>query len=377
MPNRIRKRKKLIAPKGSSREKGDIVERIVADMHEEYGVKVEQNVFLAAQDGGGRTREIDVLLSSEVAGYPIRVAIECKNEKGRVGIDEMDEYIGKLGDVGIPTQNSVFVSASGYTSDAILRAQKVGIKTAVLRDATDSLPQQIRKAFQSIIYLLLTITNIQVQSDAEGPVLAGEMLFFRNQDGRVCGAIPDLVWHEWRSGNISDQLGNQQIEVTIPSEWLHIVNGQVLRLPKVKVDVQITGHMVSFPGSVSRHLLVNASDQKVAKWQIQAKFERPQGTYSVQSFLTEEEFQKIPKQESGIEVIVTRMRLPRIRWGPLYWPPSGGAVDRLVALTRQALAEGRTLDLSSMDLAALEGTDLRKVWEPIWKEHPSAKKPSD
>ena len=76
---RRRKRKKKAAPAGSTRAKGDILEQIVAEMHKTPGVTVERNVFLPVQDESDRTREIDVLLTSKVAGYPICVAIECKN----------------------------------------------------------------------------------------------------------------------------------------------------------------------------------------------------------------------------------------------------------------------------------------------------------
>jgi len=81
-------------------------------MHQMTGVKVEQNVFLPAQDGSGRKREIDVLLSSQVAGHPVRVAIECKNEKEPIGVQKVGEFIDRLLDVGIPTQLGIYVSAS-------------------------------------------------------------------------------------------------------------------------------------------------------------------------------------------------------------------------------------------------------------------------
>jgi len=151
MTTQSRKRRKHEARKGTTRAKGDIVEQIIASMHEMPGVTVERNVFLPTQDGSGRTGEIDVLLSSQVAGYTVRVAIECKNEKHRVGVSEVNEFIGKLHDVGIPTQQGILVSASGYTTGAALRAKQVGIKPLVLKDVTNDLPISIREAFQSII----------------------------------------------------------------------------------------------------------------------------------------------------------------------------------------------------------------------------------
>lgn len=62
-----RVRRKRVAPAGSTRSKGDLVEEVVASMHESEGVRVAKNVFLATQDPG-RSREIDILLTSDVAG---------------------------------------------------------------------------------------------------------------------------------------------------------------------------------------------------------------------------------------------------------------------------------------------------------------------
>jgi len=58
-----RKRKK--APEGSTRATGDILEEIVAEMHRVPNVLVERNAFLPVHHDTKRTREIDVLITSE------------------------------------------------------------------------------------------------------------------------------------------------------------------------------------------------------------------------------------------------------------------------------------------------------------------------
>ncbi len=67
----------------SSVAKGELVEEIVEKMHANPNVGVQRRVFLDPLAGSGK-REIDVLLTSSVAGYPVRLAIECKNEKAQV-----------------------------------------------------------------------------------------------------------------------------------------------------------------------------------------------------------------------------------------------------------------------------------------------------
>src|SRR5690349_377668 len=89
----------------SNDTKGRIVEQIAANMHDLPGVKVEQRVKLPSiLSKGKREREIDVLLTGDVAGYAIQLAIECKNEGTPIKPEKIDAFVGKLQDVGIPVR---------------------------------------------------------------------------------------------------------------------------------------------------------------------------------------------------------------------------------------------------------------------------------
>jgi hypothetical protein len=160
MSKRKRVRKKHKAPEGSSRAKGDVVEEIAASMYQMPGVTVERNVFLPANDGSGRKREIDVLLSSQVAGHPVRIAIECKNQKKPIGPGDISEFVGKLLDVDIPPHQGIYISKSRYSSGASSQARSAGIQAFLLKELSpDSLLESVRQAFQSLIYLLASITD--------------------------------------------------------------------------------------------------------------------------------------------------------------------------------------------------------------------------
>jgi Restriction endonuclease len=65
--------------------------------------------------GGGRKREIDVLLTRSIAGIPVSIAIECKNEAKKIGSPKIDAFVGKPQHVGIPPQFGIYVSTSDYT----------------------------------------------------------------------------------------------------------------------------------------------------------------------------------------------------------------------------------------------------------------------
>ncbi len=372
MPQRKRKRLKWNPPRGSTRAKGDMVEQIIALMHEESGVQVERNVFLPAKDGSGRTREIDVLLTSSVAGYPIRLAIECKNVRKLVSVTEIGEFIDKLNDVGVPVQHGIYVCVSGFTSDATLRCESVGIKTTILKDLSVQLPKAIQEAFQSLVYLSATITNIQIDGVVPDEISGGLALFFRNKDHKVC-AIPDLVWDAWRTGKITDRLGVTKVSLDLPEDWVYFQAGQVPQIKNIVADVQIMAHIITVSAPLTHHVLVDAASQKVDKFNLQAKFERPRGTYQVKTILTESELQAFLNPEKGVNIFVGRFRLPRVRWGPIYWPPSDKALQKFYALAARILQEGKEFDIAKIDLADIEGTDLRALWDPIHKDHPAAR----
>lgn len=76
--------------------KGKIAEMIVAAMHDRPGICVEQNKKLSSNRDPRRKREVDVLITAMAAGYPVRIAIECKNYKKSIDIQRIDEYVGKL-----------------------------------------------------------------------------------------------------------------------------------------------------------------------------------------------------------------------------------------------------------------------------------------
>lgn len=342
-------------------------------MHKTPGVIVETNVYLCSQDDDEDAREIDVLLSSKVAGYPVHVAIECKNEEKPTGVGEIDKFIGELNDVGIPTQLGIYVSASRYTKGAIRRAKKVGMKTLLLRNVTQDLPHSAQKAFQSLLYLLLTITKIQVRNNIGGQASSGEILFFRDKSGKVCGSVPDLVWVEWIEGKVPQELGHHQLDIELPEDWIQMVNGQVAVVQQIIVDVQVTGHMITFPGTITKRTLINASNEDIEKWQVDANFGRPSGTYPVKTFLTERDFENASRQPSALKLTLGRFPLPRIRWMVMYWPPSEAAMKKLIELIKESLEQGKELDFASLELADIEGTDMANLWEPIIKDHPLIK----
>jgi hypothetical protein len=68
----------------------------------------------------GAMRQIDVLARGPVAGVAITIVVECKRYRRRVAIGDVDQFVGKLIDVG--ADRGILYSNSGFTGSAAARA---------------------------------------------------------------------------------------------------------------------------------------------------------------------------------------------------------------------------------------------------------------
>ena len=364
-------RRKHNAPKGSTREKGDIAEQIVASMHKEPNVKVETNVYLPTKNKKGKPREIDVLITSQVAGIPIQIAIECKNEKAITGVEKIDAFIGKLQHVGLSSQLSIYVSTSRYTVGAIEHAKEVGIKTLLLKDVENEIDRVVTEVFQSLIYTLATIGKVQITLSKDSPQPPnGPLLFFYDKEGKICGSVGDLVWDCWRNKQIPERLGTHKVQLDLPKTWKQKYNDRELIFAKITAEVLVTGHVISVSGVIKQHNLIDASDATIKKWQVEAKFPRPVGKHIVTAFQDEAELENYFVGREGVTLISERFRLPRIRWGAFYWPPSQKTLIKLQSLIDDSIREGKVFNWTTYPFNEMEGTDLSAAYEPIWEGHP-------
>ena len=178
--NKKRRKEQLKSEKPiSTVKKGKIVEKITAAFHENPDATVLLNVRLPVVGGGRRRREVDVLVIGQLVGYTVRIAFECKNERSLIGTQKIDEFIGKLNDVGIPLQYGVYVSASGYTKDAIERAKKEDIRVLLLEGLTkEGLSAILYEAFQAVVFLIADIAQFTIRYTEETGCSEHPYMFF-------------------------------------------------------------------------------------------------------------------------------------------------------------------------------------------------------
>lgn len=117
-------------------KKGKALEHLITAIQETLidrkDVSVESNVKI--KDTQGIQREIDVLVTSKAQGITINIAFECKEyAKKAVDIQVVDAFVGKC--KYLPQiHKKVIVSTSGFTANAIERAEQENIMLCSLEN---------------------------------------------------------------------------------------------------------------------------------------------------------------------------------------------------------------------------------------------------
>lgn len=352
----------------STVSKGRMVEAIVASMHQEPGVSVQRNVRLPPARVKGAKREIDVLLTRDMSGYPVRIAIECKNELKPIGAKEIEAYCGKLDYLGIPVQHGIFVSASGYTTQALEVAEHAGLRLLRLNEITQALPEAIAQATQSILVLMLIAHDVAFSNFAYRPMSETEAFSLFGDDGQPRGTVLDLVWQRWFRGEVPAVIGEHQLSLEVPKGWHQMVDGQPVFIIEMNVKVQVVGLLVAIHGKVIGHALVNAANRTTERTQFSTVFDDQSTSYPVTRITTEAELDEVLAKlhSEGFSIQIGRIMAPRIQFWNLLWPPSERA-KAIVEERMQAFEAGEGPDPRPFNLAETEGTDLSVLFEQTWE----------
>ena len=252
------------------------MEAVVALMHDQPGLRIEANVKLSPRQGEqARKREIDVLITGNVAGYPVRLAFSCKNER-------------------LPK----------------------GIKTLVLKGLTkDRLASEIAQAFQFTIYLLPDVIRVTIFNNL-GPatVCDGRSLVFCNDKHELPGTVLDLIVDQWRKGDPPLVIGEHQVNLEIPKGWHQFVDGAPVEVFQLSCTLNVLGLVIEFSGNTKQHSLVDPVRHVIERSRIDVSFDAPESGRSlpVKVFRSEQKLKEFLRRRSGVRV-ASRIPLPRIR----------------------------------------------------------------
>ena len=197
------------------------------------------------------------------------------------------------------------------------------------------------------------------------------MLTFYDEQGRTCGSIPDLIWQSWLNGQLPLSIGEHDIPLAIPAGWHQVIDGKIEPVLSVSAKLRILGLVVTVSGKARQHLLVDASTKKPEKFKVDASFATDKATFPVTAIQTEEQLKAFVERPDAVKLSIGRIGLPRIRIGPMYWPPSERA-GQIVIEKMRAFEAGKISDPRPFNFAEIEGTDMQAIWEPIWGTNSSS-----
>jgi hypothetical protein len=343
--------------------KGRLVELIVSEMHRLPGVKVETRVYLWGA-ASKRKREIDVLVTGSVAGYPARLAFECKNYGRFIHAPDIDNFVGKLQDVGIPAPYGIYVSTRGFSRGAIDRAKSIGIQTLLVTGlAASRLTAAVYDAVQSIVLLLPCVSQWRVINDVKEP-RQEELFSFRNATGAIVGTVADLIVKAWRDGTLPRAAGSHTVKLHVPDGWHHVFEGVEQSPRELSADIVVSASVLRRSGIAHRHDLLDGETKAVRKTLVKARFDEAAPTrFQVGWFDSENALADHLAQTQALVRATFRVLAPRIRFGPVYWPLSA----RLARAMEPFRADYEAGKLSDADMRAqierLENESLDRLWD--------------
>lgn len=343
--------------------KGKLLEKIIFDIYKRDGVVVKQNAFLPPINPlkCKRNREIDILILNKLAGIDVKIAIECKNEKKKIGVPKIDSFIGKLIDVGIPPQQGIFISASGYTKDALDRAAVAGIKTLLFKDiSSNTLNAIINQAIQSITYLMMEVKSISIVNNIADP--GEDIKFFHDTNGNICGTIADLAWLNWKNGKIPAIIGYHKVDLKVPAEWKQRIRGNIEPIISAEAEVIVYGLLIVIPGQHEEYALVDPGNF-IKRQFVNINFDTDQQIYPVEAYDNEDRLRE-RLTNYRFRVSLKGIKLPRIKYGEMYWPPSLKTINALSALIKDG-----NIDFTRFKLENIEGLSIEAFWEPAYSRY--------
>jgi hypothetical protein len=219
------------------------------------------------------------------------------------------------------------------------------------------------------VYLFAELAQFhQVEKEYEVSTVEefAELSAFYDTDGVLRATLGDMVWRAWVEGSVSSDLGEHKLRFEVPEGWHNVVDGKSVPAGPLSAVIRVVGFVVTFSGEARQHTLFDAANKRDERWMTDLAFDGSlEPSYPMRGFRTEEELREYLEKQKDVSV-VGRLRLPRIRVGAMYWPPSERTTKKL-GMLMEAYKAGEITDPRPLNFAEIEGMDLNTVFESIWR----------
>lgn len=305
-------------------DKGKLLEDIVASFHNDKNLNVRKRVWLKPlNDINGELREIDVLITTIVSGYhKLYIPIECKNYAKQISPNDINAFSGKLGELGLPTNNAIYVSINGYTPKAKKFAKKAGIKLLTVHGLTkDRLSKSLYSAIQSVIYILPVFNSYKIVSSIQN-ISNNEHLLFYDKNKNYVFTLAYIIYSWWKGHKKPLSLGTYSFTIEVPSDCFNLCNDELHTCLPMIVELIFVGYVISDYGKANHLLLIDDETKKVEKSNINLNFEESKKCI-IESFKSEDELNLfLTNRNSRYKLDISRLKFPKVRMNSLFYPVS-------------------------------------------------------
>jgi hypothetical protein len=105
----------------------------------------------------GREAEVDVCIEGTVGGERVIVSVECTDRARRADVGGIDAMHGKHD--SLPTNQLVLASRSGFTKEALIKANARGILTVSLQEEPEAAALRITRHLESLWLKVMKLTR--------------------------------------------------------------------------------------------------------------------------------------------------------------------------------------------------------------------------
>ncbi|MBI5636358.1 MAG: restriction endonuclease [Nitrospinae bacterium] len=176
------------------------------------------------------SRQIDVSIIGNVSGHEIFIAVECKNQKSKVDINQVGAFYAMMQDVG--AHRGVMISNSGFSKSAKNYAKYRGIDPCMIHDAHSKnwkLLLQVPLILEEILPSLNVSYTVYLEKDI--PVPQGKALIVSGEDLR------DRFARDWNQGAIQFDQEEQSYNPNYEDPFVVLQNDIKREIKDLKINV--------------------------------------------------------------------------------------------------------------------------------------------
>ncbi|MCZ8011306.1 MAG: hypothetical protein ACK5U0_04700 [Gemmatimonas sp.] len=149
-------------------KKSNSFQRVIALLHEQLAAEASVTESEMLTDSRtGEQREVDIVIRSEIGGYPVIIGVECVDHGRPATVQWVEGMLGKHAD--LPTDKLILVASSGFSRQALVKAEKRGALCLSLAEAASAewtqLVGKLPVAYLDVVTHELKVSARLVQPD--------------------------------------------------------------------------------------------------------------------------------------------------------------------------------------------------------------------